>query len=229
MASWHASRAYHRNVVVVGKTGSGKSSVCNEILGSGEGFTVSSSFKSCTKSVSFKETSIRTRGGTSYNVTVFDTVGLFDTGKLKDKKIMDEVQEYAQKYAPTGIHLVLFVMSKSRFTREEKQAFDYISSRLGRQMHAVSALVITHCDEDDDEEREEIIESFKKENLTNSMARSMHRGIYCVGFPDRTKMKPKLYEAMKDDIAADRMTILNLIVRSTESEFANELKKCTLL
>lgn len=216
-------RSSRRNVVVVGKTGSGKSTVANYILSTGDDeFEVSASFKSVTQRVSHADTVLTYDSGI-YSVTVLDTVGLFDTGMLSNKKIMDEVQDYAHKHAPDGVNLVLFVMKKGRYSPEEKQAFDYISERLGRNISAVSALVLTHCDNEDEEARQSLVEDFTTGDMTSKMASCMEKGIYTVGFPDTGKMKQKMLALMQEDIEDDRQTLLKLIASCSEREFTKEL------
>ena len=212
-----------RNVVVVGKTGSGKSSVANYLISpDGSEFKVSASFKSVTQKVSHADTVLE-YGRNTYSVTVFDTVGLFDTGMLSNKKIMDEVQEYAHKHAPDGVNLVLFVMKKGRFSPEEKEAFEYISKRLGENISAVSAMVLTHCDNEDEEARQSLINDFRTGVMTKQMASCMKKGIYTVGFPDKSKMKPRMKALMEEDIEADRKVLLKLIADCSAREFTKEL------
>ena len=71
-----------------GKTGSGKSSVGEQILG-GNQFVVRSSFRSTTRCASYATTTI-SMDELNYDITVFDTVGLFDTSSMSNCKIMEE-------------------------------------------------------------------------------------------------------------------------------------------
>lgn len=221
-----------RNVVIVGRTGCGKSSVANSILSDTcVKFPVSSSLNSVTNSVSHTDTTFE-QSGKYYNVSVFDTIGLFDTGRLSDQTVMDKVQNYAYRFAPSGVNLVLFIMRKARFSPEEEKAFNYISDRLGRQIRAVSALIITHSEGEKDEERVSTVQNFRRNEKTRSMAECMGKGIYCVGFPDLSTMIPKLAFAMEDGIQEDRQMLRRLIAGCSEAKLTNELKSrswCSVL
>ena len=118
-----------RNVVVVGKTGAGKSTVANKVLGQ-EKFTVKNVAGSVTLDVEahccyLDDKSSQTR----YNLKVIDTVGLFDT-KVKNDAAIKKMKNFFQNECPGGVNLVLFVCRKGRFTEEERSTFDYIMKNL---------------------------------------------------------------------------------------------------
>ena len=69
-----------RNIIVLGKTGAGKSTVANQILGTNH-FEVSTSTQSVTRRVRNGEARL-TVDGVDYNIKIIDTVGLFDTGSI---------------------------------------------------------------------------------------------------------------------------------------------------
>ena len=101
----------NRNVVVMGKTGAGKSAVANKVLGL-QKCTVKNIASSVTSDVdalcsSFYDQSSRTR----YNFKVIDSVGVFDT-KLKNYAVMTKIKNFFQNDSPEGINLVLFVFRK---------------------------------------------------------------------------------------------------------------------
>ena len=76
MAEFGAQSVHHRHVVTIGKTGSGKSSVANHILGC-DCFEVRSCVSSVTKHVEHNTTDF-TKDGVKYHVNVYDTVGLLE-------------------------------------------------------------------------------------------------------------------------------------------------------
>ena len=228
-----AEQVHHRHVVAIGKTGCGKSSVANRILGR-DYFDVRASLYSVTKHVEHNTTDF-TKDGVKYYVNVYDTVGLFDTNMLSNQEIMKEVKEYANDNAKNGINLVLFIFRKGRYTPEEKEAFDFIVQRFGKQISAVCALVITHCDGDDKEARSALIEDFRSNPTTCDVANFMKKGIYTVGFPHKEKTLPIVYEALSGNMEKDIEQLHDLIANSHATVLSRELydpswwKRCQIL
>ena len=225
-----------RNVVVLGKTGCGKSSLCNMIIGrSYKKFTSATSLSSVTKSVSHQITQFERKGDEPLPVAIFDTMGLFDTSMMSNLEIMKKVKQYANKYAPSGVNLILFVFKKGRFTPEEKEVFDFIAKRFGREISGISALVITHCDAMSEKAREELVEDFRKNEVTHEIANFMKQGIYTVGFPNEDDTESYILKAIDEEIEKDRKMTRDLIERSHATVLAKELyepswwMRCTIL
>ena len=127
-----------RNVVVVGKTGAGKSTVANKLVGD-DVFKVSAGLDVATQTISHCEVTIR-HGGKMYHVKVVDTVGLFDRS-LRNKDTIAELKKYFKDIFPGGINLVLFVSSKGRFADEEQEYLETIVHIFRKDVSEISALV----------------------------------------------------------------------------------------
>lgn len=216
-----AEATCNRAVVAIGKTGSGKSSVANHIIGRNE-FEVRQTVASVTDHVHHATTDF-TKGSVKHYVNIYDTIGLFDTTLMSNRKILKEVKEYANQHAKDGINLVLFVFRKGRYTPEEKKAFDFIVSRFGLQISSVCALVITHCDTDDEESRKTIIDDFRSNPNTSKVANFMKKGIYTVGFPLKDKTLPAIYEALKGSMEKDAQQLRDVIATSHATVLSSEL------
>lgn len=222
-----------RYVVAIGKTGCGKSSLCNKIIGK-KRFYAAASVSSVTKDVTHHRTHFERDGEATY-VTMFDTMGLFDTGALSNAEIMKRVKKYANTHAPSGINLILFLFRKGRYTPEEKAAFDFIVKRFGKEISGISALVITHCDLDSEAVRKSIVDDFRRNEVTREVANFMKKGIYTVGFPDESATIPPIIRAMEDQMENDKRKVINLIEQSNTSVLADELYdsmwwlRCTIL
>uniref|UniRef100_A0A8C7S9K2 AIG1-type G domain-containing protein n=1 Tax=Oncorhynchus mykiss TaxID=8022 RepID=A0A8C7S9K2_ONCMY len=110
-------------VVLIGKTGNGKSSSANTILGRDE-FKSKSSTDSvttvCKKAVG------KVDGRT---VSVVDTPGLFDT-TLSNKDVQKEIVKCVSLSAP-GPHVFIIVLTIGRITKEELDTLDLIEKTFG--------------------------------------------------------------------------------------------------
>ena len=112
-----ASIMSHRNVVVIGKSGAGKSTVANKLLDE-ETFKVAASVDGITGVISHSEVTIE-QGGKLYLTKVVDTVGLMDP-KLQEKDTIADIKRYFRHIFPYGINLIMFVFRMGRFTAEER-------------------------------------------------------------------------------------------------------------
>ena len=156
MASQCTVNIERRNIVVVGKTGCGKSTVANQLIGN-EVFQIGRSSKSVTEHPGQKEAK-RTVDDIEYNIKVIDTVGLFDSASPagSNKDILREAKAFFQKNVK-GLNLILFVFKEGRFTDEEKKTFSVITKHFKKdRVGEISALVVTNCENIDEAERERL-------------------------------------------------------------------------
>lgn len=234
------SESLERNVLLLGRTGVGKSTLGNHVSRS-DVFDVSSSPDPCTKEPKFTVFELPEKGLT-YKVKVIDTVGLFD-GQKNAKKVIVQLKSYLQKNFKQGISLVLFVMKQGRFDEMEKKAFKFIIDNFKKYVSDMSALVITGCDNMNPKKRDQIVKEFSSCEVTSPIAEFMRKGIVTVGFPDVTAMDEDdtMQKRFKQKIEADAAAVRQVIIGAEEMmlkkelfddkwwELLYKLKNCSLL
>ncbi|KAJ8769884.1 hypothetical protein K2173_008966 [Erythroxylum novogranatense] len=201
-----------RTVVLVGRTGNGKSATGNSILGS-RAFKSRASSSGVTSTSELQQTVL----GDGQIINVIDTPGLFDfsaESEFVGKEIVKCIN-----MAKDGIHAVILVFSvRTRFSQEEEAALRSLQTLFGRKIVDYMIVVFTGGDEleDNDETLDDYLGRECPEPLKDILVMCNNRVVL---FDNKTKDDGKRVNQVQE-----LLVLVNLVIAQNNGQpFTDEL------
>ena len=183
-----------RAVVLVGVTGSGKSSVGCALAGIADAFGISGGLASATSGAESADytyvSSFRSQpshesngsggtGGSSVRraYRVIDTIGLQDTS-FSSAEVIRRFTAFTSLCPAPGVSLFLFVLPFGRFKPEHEAALDAFAASCGEDVLEHTILVFTHCQLSPAELRQHLVTS-----APQALRRILPKLAYPTAFP----------------------------------------------
>ena len=216
-----------RNILIIGTTGAGKASIANAILGTNL-FPVGSAIQSTTRKSNIAFKNYQAEDDYDYNIATVDTVDVADNPK--GRNIKKKIQRALNNF--TSLNLIILVFKNERFTPQEQGSFTEAITTLSELVpnaSTITVLVVTYCEQKDDQARDEIKKELGKQGApTASIEDFAQIGTYLVGLPKLSDVAPPLKKFIEQRLYSDEQTLQELVRKASATKEVNapELDSC---
>ena len=164
-----------RNIIILGRTGNGKKTIANKLLGD-ERFQVDSAMTSVTREIRSMKAEEKVDRNVHYNIKIVDTLGPYSK-KIDQASIFKEIHEHCTG-ACDEIHLILFTFRYGVYEQREIDIVTAICEHFQDQIPKISALVIAGCESLDEEGRRSLIDELRTETIMHETSGPTHAQRY---------------------------------------------------
>jgi GTP-binding protein EngB required for normal cell division len=199
-------RVHKRLIVVLGRRGVGKSSLCGCLLRE-------EAFQSFGLDDGNLETSVETFQVENYTISVFDTRGWTGIEK-EDMKIFNDMKSFVQDEG-AKIQRIIFCISAKRFTTVDQNILNFLQLHASDKMKSLIHVVVTHAPEFEIDEK---LKAGLKKKLSFLMKtdKEFEDRVSYVDFvdPRRFQKYPEIYDIIVSEWASFRQQMIDLIKTS---------------
>nr|XP_040036862.1 GTPase IMAP family member 7-like [Gasterosteus aculeatus aculeatus] len=201
-----------RKIVILGKTGVGKSSVANTILGENV-FQIGNTF------ISEPKCQRETRRVDGRDVTLIDIPGLFDTGR-PEEELKAEIVKCITECSP-GPHAFLIVFKVEPFTDQEQEVINKINQYFSEEAFKYATVLFTHGDQLD--EGQTIEEYFHNNHLVRDLMKKCGGRCYVIDNKYWKNNQLDDYRSNQFQVKQLMKTIDHMIEANKGRSYTNEL------
>eukprot|EP00118_Oscarella_pearsei_P013526 m.109029 g.109029 ORF g.109029 m.109029 type:complete len:248 (+) comp37334_c1_seq2:645-1388(+) len=217
MASSNTMAERRRTVLVLGRTGAGKSTLGNQLIGNAASppFRVGSKLAACTFNPK-AATGFHHINGTHCEFQVIDTPGWFHA-ESDTKEILQKTVNFLEEKAPDGVNVVLLAWHKDRMTQADAGLFKFIKRefQLESRHSSCFGLAVTGFTSEKAEKRKEVIEDIRSNSVMRTLGISEALGnrIIDLCFPKLDDFDDDVRELYQRKIDADAVRLREFVAR----------------